>query len=331
MKKVFSLLLVTILLLAGCGSSESAGGDGVKKITIASVQSDGHPQIEALKYFKEEFEAKTDGRYEVDIQGDELLGSDKETLSMVKAGTLDMAIVAATQMESYDPAYAAVSLPYEYDSLDHYKAVVDSGVLEPLFEKSATELGIRPIATFTAGARSLYLKTPYDESKGLEGLKIRVMDSQSQIDMMTAMGGSPTPMSMGDVYTSLQQGVIDGAENNEVSYADSKHCEVAPYYYYTQHLMVPDYLVASTTLLDSMSEEDKAIFDEVILDMQAKEFELWDTSVEENIQLAKDSGAEFNDIDKKPFQDALAPLNDKATESNEDAKKVYDAIKNTSY
>ncbi|WOO87080.1 TRAP transporter substrate-binding protein [Mollicutes bacterium LVI A0039] len=325
MKKIITLLAAFILVLAGCGSS--ADGTSSQKITIAFNQSESHPQYIALSEFAEKFEEQTEGRYEIDIQANEILGSQKETLEMVQGGTLEMTLVSTSLLENFDDSYVALSLPYVYDSLDHQRTVFSSDAFDELFAKTSTEVGVTPVAAYTAGARNVYTKSPMESAADLSGKKIRVMESQAKVDMMNAMGGVGTPMSQGEVYTAIQQGIIDGGENNEVTFADLKHYEVAPNYYYTEHLMVPDVVVVSNTFFDTMSDSDKEIFNALIEESVTREFELWIEGVEAAKTTATEGGAKFNEIDKTAFQEACFELNEKTLATSEDMTKIYNQIR----
>lgn len=326
MKKLIILLAAFVVVLAGCGGS-STNGEGTQKITIAFNQSESHPQYIALSEFAEKFEEQTEGRYEIDIQANEILGSQKETLEMVQGGTLEMTLVSTSLLENYDDSYVALSLPYVYDSLDHQKAVFQSDAFDDLYAKTSTEVGVTPVATYTAGARSVYTKDAMDSASDLSGKKIRVMESQSKVDMLNAMGGVGTPMAQGEVYTAIQQGIIDGGENNEVTFADLKHYEVAPNYYYTEHLMVPDVVVVSNSFFDTMSDSDKEIFNSLLDESIEREFELWTEGVETAKATAEAGGATFNEIDKTSFKEACFELNDATLATSEEMTAIYDKIR----
>ena len=139
-------------------------------------------------------------------------------------------------------------------------------------------------------------------------MKVRVIESDTNIAMIRLMGGSGTPMGMGEVYTALQSGVIDAAENNELTYFNSKHSEVAPYYSYTRHLMLPDYLIINPAILEGMSPEHRSIFTEEVRAAVEEEGQLWKTEISRVTQAAKDAGAQFNEVDTAAFAAAISPL-----------------------
>ncbi|MFV0395022.1 MAG: TRAP transporter substrate-binding protein [Coprobacillaceae bacterium] len=329
MKKLMMLLGAFILVLAGCGLSDSSSAEGsgdTQKITIAFNQSESHPEYVALREFGDKFEEETEGRYQVDIQANEILASQKETLEMVQGGTLEMTLVSTSLLENFDSSYIVLSLPYVYDSLEHQKAVFESGAFDELYEKTNQEQGFTPVATYTAGARNIYTKEELATPEDLAGKKFRVMESQSKVDMMNAMEVG-TPMAQGEVYTAIQQGIIDGGENNEVTYSDLKHYEVAPNYYYTKHLMVPDVVVVSNTFMDTMIAEDQEIFNRLLDESVSTEFDLWTQGVEDAKATAEAGGATFSEIDKTPFQEVCYALNEETIATDESMKAIYDQIR----
>lgn len=326
MKKLLAILATSIVALTACGPRDAKTSSDGKTITVAFNQSKSHPQHLALREFGDELERQTKGRYKLNIQPNAILGSQTETLEMVQGGTLEMTLVSSSLLENYNSNYTAISLPYVYDSLKHQKAVFESDVFDELLA-STTGKGFQAVAAYTAGARSVYTKTPINTKADLAGKKIRVMESESKVAMMNAMGGVGTPMSQGEVYTAIQQGIIDGGENNEVTYTDLKHYEVAPYFSYTEHLMVPDLVVVNNSFYNSMSAEDKTVFDALIQKSVEREFALWNESVETAKQTAINKGAKFIEPDKAEFKNASLALNEKTLASDSAMKATYDKIR----
>lgn len=161
-------------------------------------------------------------------------------------------------------------------------------------------------------------------------MKIRTAESDTYAKMMSALGGAATPMSFGEVFTAIQSGVVDGAENNEASYANTKHYEIAPYYSYTRHLIVPDYLIMNTKLYNALPQEDKEALQEAVRQAAAYEVELWEQDAAERLTQVKEKGATIiEDVNAQELQHAVAPLHQELTQ-NPAIKKVYDAVKQTS-
>ena len=165
------------------------------------------------------------------------------------------------------------------------------------------------LTAYTAGARSMYVKgAPIKTPEDMKGKKIRVMQSDTMVKMLTCMGGTGVPMGQGEVYSAIQQGVLDGAENNEITYADLKQYEVAPHFSYTRHVMVADLLVANESFLEKMDAADQATFRKLAKESTATEFDLFSQALETAKQTATSQGATFTEVDITPFQARCKPL-----------------------
>lgn len=334
---VISALLAGLMLLSACGSknagnnknaegADTASAD-TKVLKLAFNQSENHPQFKTLEEMSEEFYEKTDGAYKIEPSPNELLGSQKDSFESVQNGTIQMAMVANSIAENVNPDFAVLGLPYVYDDIEHQKKVFTSGVLDDVFN-STSDNKFNVLAAFTAGARCVYTDKPIKEPADLKGYKIRVMESPTSIDMLNAMGGVATPMAQGEVYTAIQQKVINGGENNEITYSDLKHYEVSPYFSYTKHLMIPDLLVINSDLLEGMSEEHQEILHELSKKYTDREFELWNEQIDSAKQAAIDAGTTFvEDVDVEAFREACDPVVEKVTSKSESSKKLYDEIR----
>ena len=202
----------------------------------------------------------------------------------------------------------------------------DPKIVKPIFE-STREGGFEGVTWLDAGSRSFYTKDkPVNSPEDLSGLKIRVQQSPTNVRMMDLLGSSASPMGFGEVYTALQSGIIDGAENNEMSLTDNGHGEVCKYYSYDMHQMVPDIVIANYNWLEELPEEDRKVFDEgfkVLNEVQRKE---WKIAVDKAKEKASEMGVEFIYPDQKPFVDAVAPLTKEVLERNDKLAPFYDAI-----
>ncbi|MGL4864168.1 MAG: TRAP transporter substrate-binding protein DctP, partial [Sarcina sp.] len=201
-----------------------------------------------------------------------------------------------------------------------------SGKLDELF-KSVGKNGFEVVGAYTAGARSVYTNKPIEKPEDLKGYKVRVMQSDTMKKMVDLMGGVGTPMAQGEVYTAIQQGVLEGGENNEVTYADLKHYEVAKYFSYTNHLMVPDLIIINEKVYNGMTKENKEIFDKLVKESVDLEFKAWAENVNTAKKLAVENGAQFIDLSIKPFQENVKPLQESVRNSSEVTKKIYDDIR----
>ena len=330
MKKVLFVGSLAVMgLFMGCGKEKEAStGTEVKTqvLKVAFNQSEKHPQYKALEQFSRDLEAQTKGAYKLEISPNELLGDQRATAELVQNGVIQMSVVGNPVVESFNKDFAVIGLPYLYDSLEHQKKVFTSDVLDPLF-KSVASNGFEVIGAFTAGARCLYTDKPMTKPEDLKGYKFRVMQSDTMKKMVDYMGGIGTPMGQGEVYTAVQQGVIEGGENNEVTYVDLKHYEVAPYFSYTNHLMVPDLIIINEKLYNGMTPENRKIFDDLMKQTIENEFTVWNENVEQAKKVATENGAKFIEVDIKPFQERVKPLQEEVSNISDMTKKIYKDVR----
>ncbi|MEH7235307.1 TRAP transporter substrate-binding protein [Bacillus sp. JJ1562] len=333
--KLFSILAVAILMmsiLAACGGggSESASNGDKKSTKVLKLgfnQPENHPQYKAVEEFSEKFYEETDGAYKIEIYPNELLGAQREVLELVQSGTVSMSITPGSLLENLNKDFVVFNLPFVFDSVEHQQAVLNNQDVTSELYTSLEGQGITVLGGFHGGVRNVYnSEQPINTPEDLKGMKIRVMESDTNIKMMGLMGGVGTPMGQGEVYTAIQAGVLEGGENNELIYNNLKHVEIAPYYSYTKHLMVPDYLLINANVLKEMSEEHQKTFKEGLASTFDREFELFAEFVAEAKAAAEESGAKFNDVDIKIFQDAVAPLIEEKLE-NDVQKGLYEKVR----
>ena len=323
MKKL-SVLAAAVAVASVAVMSSAAQAETVWK--LAFNQPEGHPEYVAVQHFSDKLKAATNGEYSIEIGANELLGSQKETIEMVQNGTLEFSMVAGSLLENWNPDFAVFNLPYVFKDYKHLQRVVkDKSVVGDLF-KSLESKGLTVLCAQYSGTRNVYtskveVRTPED----LKGLKIRVMQSDTMVKMLNYMGGTGTPMGQGDVYTAIQTGVLDGAENNEVTYYALKQHEVGPIYNLTGHLMMPDYIITNTEFYNGLPAEVKKFFDENLDSLVDEEFELFQNQVAKSLEAAKKEGTRVVEANKDAFKKAVEPLI--AEKVNTDtAKALYDAV-----
>lgn len=320
-------LAAAALTLAACsGGGDSEGGGDTTELRVAFNQTEDHPQYIALTNMGERLEEATDGRYTIKVYPNETLGAQQEAIQLLQDGSIELAMVGGAQLENFSEDFVVWNLPMVFDSEEHQREVVnDPDITEELYSELEDQ-NISVLAGMDGGVRNVYNSDhPVVEPSDLDGLKIRVQESDTHIDMFNLLGAQSTPMAQGEVYTALQSGVLDAAENNELVYYDLKHSEVAKYYSYTRHLMVPDYFIANPDVLDAMSDEDREAF---MTEMDAavdEEYELFDEKVDEAIESAKEQGAKFNDdVDHEAFAEILRPFSEDHVPDSDLAQQIYE-------
>ncbi|MCC2317969.1 TRAP transporter substrate-binding protein [Cellulomonas chengniuliangii] len=313
---------------AGGATGASDGGAAATTVLkLAFNQPETHPQYKALDAMGDRLKERTDGAYDIEIFPNETLGAQRETIELVQAGTIDMAFVAGSLLENFNSDFVVFNLPFTFDSQEHQSEVTNDPEIVGDLYKSLDDQGIRVVSAFHGGIRSVYnsdkpINTPAD----LAGMKIRVIESDTNLEMMRLMGGTGTPMGQGEVYTAIQSGVIDGGENNELIYANLKHAEIAPYYSYTRHLMFPDFIITNPRVLEAMGPEIEAIFNEEMATARADEAAFWKDDVKTAQAAAEAAGAKFNEVDAEAFATALEPLIESKL-SNDVVRDIYAKVR----
>ncbi len=327
MKKFIALVLCACMftiLLSGCASV----GDGKRIIRISHAQSETHPEHIGLLKFKEYVEENLGDKYEVQIYPNELLGGAQKAIELTQTGAIDFVVAGTANLETFAEIYEIFSMPYLFTSEEAYHAtMMDTEYMTENVYESTDEAGFRVLTWYNAGSRSFYATKPIETPEDLKGLKIRVQQSPASIKMANAFGAAASPMSFGEVYTAIQQGVIDGAENNELALTNNKHGEVAKYYSYNRHQMVPDMLIGNLKFLNSLSEEELKIFEEAAALSTEVELEEWDVQVEEAKRIAQEEmNVEFIDVDVQVFRDAVSSVQDEMLVENPTIQSLYDHI-----
>ena len=328
-KKIISTILCAGLvagLAGGCSGTGDING-GKRIIRVALSQSETHPEYTGMEKFKEVVEKKLGDKYEVQIYPNELLGGQTKAIELTQTGAIDFVVAGTPNLEIFADVYEVFSMPYLFTSEEAYFASMnDTDYMEKVYE-STDDTGLRVMTWFNVGSRNFYAKKPINTPEDLKGLKMRVQQSPASVKMANAFGAAASPMSFGEVYTAIQQGVIDGAENNELALTENKHGEVAKYYSYTMHQIIPDVLIANLKFLNGLSDEEKEIFYDAAQQATETEMEAWDTQVEQAKKIAQDDmGVEFIYPDINLFKDKVSNVQQEMLDANPDIQDLYDHI-----
>lgn len=328
-RKILCVVLCVGLIAGmttGCSGTKQASG-GKKIIRVALSQSETHPEYTGMEKFKEYVEEKLGDKYEVQIYPNELLGSQTKAIELTQTGAIDFVVVGTPNLEIFADVYEVFSMPYLFTSQKaYYAAMNDSDYMEKVYE-STDETGLRVVTWFDVGTRNFYAKKPINTPDDLKGLKMRVQQSPASVKMANAFGAAASPMSFGEVYTAIQQGVIDGAENNELALTDNKHGEVAKYYSYTMHQMIPDVLIANLKFLNGLSEEERQVFYDAAEVASETERDAWTTEVEKAKKTAEeDMGVTFIYPDISLFKEKVSNVQNEMLDANPDIRDLYDHI-----
>lgn len=335
MKRLHRAIVLTlsgVLLtaaMAGCGSTGSAQDSTDRTIVrIGHNQATDHPTHISLLAFEEYIEDKLGDKYDVEVYPSELLGSQTDMVQLTQTGAIDFCVASNSILETFSENYTIFNMPYLFASSDAYHAAMDDPeITDPIFE-STKKAGFEAVTWIDAGTRNFYtVSKPIETPADLKGLKIRVQQSPTNVEMMNLLGGSATPMGFGEVYTALQSKVIDGAENNEMALTSNGHGDVCKYYSYDMHQMIPDILIGNCAFLDEMPEEDRAIFEEGFALVNQVEREEWTKAVEAAKDKAQnEQGVQFLYPDTKPFQEICMPMHQSLLEQYPELEPIYEGI-----
>jgi len=297
-------------------------------IKSSDVHPMGYPTTDAIAYMGELLSTWTNGRINIKIFHSMQLGGEKEALEQVQLGALEMTRVSVGPVGPIVDELNAFNLPYFFRSIEHMHNVVDGEIGTELLAK-LEKGGLIGLGYMDAGARSFYNKVrPIRTIADLEGLKIRVMQNPLYVDMVNAMGGNGLSVAFNELYTAIQTGVVDGAENNPPTYATHKHYEIAGYYTLTEHLIVPEIFVFSKKVWDTLSPEDQALIRKASALAVVKERELWAAREQQALDDLKGMGIEVvTDIDKGPFIEATSGVREGFRQKYPDLLSRVEAVK----
>ena len=296
--------------------------DNTKIIRLGHGLSTTHSVHQAMEYMDSILRVESNGKMKIQIYPSEQLGTERQCLELLQIGSLDMTKVSTGSLENFSPNIKVFGLPFLFRDREHSYSVLDGPIGKDLL-LGTEKYWLKGLAYYDAGARSFYSKEKKINSpKDLEGLKIRVMESKTAFDMVKALGGSPTPISFGELYTSLQQGVVDGAENNPPSFYLSRHYEVCKFYTLDEHTVLPDVLLMSTHMWDSFSDQEKKWLDKAVKESVTEQRKLWIESEKKSLDAVKKAGVEIIIPDKTLFSEKSKEI----LESYRDDKILYEFI-----
>src|SRR6202035_1988192 len=306
---------VALTLAAAAAFAPEALAQQKLVLKASDVHPAGYPTVVAVEHFGEKLSQATNGRLTVQMYASMQLGGEKEAIEQAQIGAIQLARVSVGTLGPVVADLNVFNLPFLFRNTAHMQKVIDGAIGQELLDKVTgnANAGLVGLCWMDAGARSLYdTKKPIRSIDDLKGMKVRVMGNPMFVDMMNALGGNGVAMGYDQVFSALQSGVVDGAENNPPSFVFDNHYQVAKYYTLTQHLIVPEILVFSRTTWDALSKDDEALIKRLGREAQLDERQLWNKVEDEAMAEMKAAGIEVVVItDKKPFQAAVKPVWDK--------------------
>ncbi len=318
-------MLLVILLTSFMSCKKE---DGTKMLYLGHTLPQTHPVHKGILEFQKALELKSKGTLKVKIFPDAQLGSEREVLELLQIGSVAATKVSAATLSNFVPEYHILGIPYLFRDKNHQFDVLEGEIGKSILEKGS-KFWLRGLCYYDAGSRSFYtsnkaIRTPDD----LKGLKIRVMNNQMAINMVNSMGGSATPLAYGELYTAIQQGVVDGAENNPPSFVSSNHYEISKYYTIDQHSSVPDVLLIGTKYWDNLTEEEKVWVQEAADESAQAQKKFWSDSVDESMKIAKEAGVEIIIPDKSLFAEKSKSVVEEFAKEFPEMAPIINKIKN---
>ncbi|MCP3386979.1 TRAP transporter substrate-binding protein [Bradyrhizobium sp. CCGUVB4N] len=301
-------VIFVALLFAIC-----ATGAAAREFRAADTQTEDYPTVQALRYMGALIAERTGGRHEVKVFHSRQLGEEKETIEQTRAGAIDLNRTNVALIGNFVPAMNVLAMPFLFRSIEHMQRVLDGPIGNEILG-SFEPYGFVGLAFYDSGARSIYNAVrPVKSIADLKGLRIRVQQSELMSQMIRSLGAEPVELPYGQVLTGLATHLIDGAENNWPSFVTTDHYKYAGYYTLTEHTMSPEVLVISLKAWRSLSADDQRIFREAALRSSQFMREKWRDLEEQSQHKAEAAGITVvKDIDRKPFEDAMAPVYAKA-------------------
>ena len=303
MSRFSHVTFALVVAATACGP-----GSDVTVVKLAHGLDPNHSVHRAMVFLADRVAEESGGTMRIDIYPSEQLGTERQALELLQIGSLGMTKVSAAVLENFAETYMVLSLPYIFENEAHKWAVLDGPIGQELLQ-SAVSSRLYGLCYYDAGDRSFYtIDRPIEEPADLEGLKIRTQESATAMQMVSMLGGSATPIPWGELYTALQQGVVDGAENNPPSFHLSRHYEVARYYSLNEHTGVPDVLLISTVIWDDLTSAEQQLLQMAATESTRYQRMLWQEATEDALRIVQEAGVQVLRPDKAPFAERLAQI-----------------------
>lgn len=298
----FLLCVLTALFLLGCGKKNDT-----RIIKLGHGLDITHPVHKAMVFMAERVKEKSGGKLQIDIYPNQQLGSERECLELLQIGSLGMTKVSTGVLENFAPELKVFGLPFLFKNRDQRFKVLEGDIGQKLLNASLDKR-LKGLTFYDAGSRSFYTKAPVTKPADLQGLKLRVMESQTAINMVKYLGGSPTPIAWGELYTALQQGIVDGAENNLPSFYLSRHYEVCKNFIMDEHTALPDELLISTRVWNSLNDQEKKWLKEAAEESAEYQKKIWHEAELHALEEIKKAGVTVRQADKSKFRELVEPM-----------------------
>lgn len=314
----YTIIIFCTLFVLSCGRKSD-----VTVLRLAHGLDPTHPVHIAMEYMAKRLDELSNGKMRIDIYPSQQLGTERENVEMLQIGSLAMTKISTSIMEGFSPKYALFSLPYVFKNQEQMFEVLGGKIGKDIL-LSGEKFLLRGLCYYDAGSRSFYtVNKPIYEPDDLIGLKIRTQESPTSVKLVNTLGGSATPISWGELYTALQQGVIDGAENNPPSFYLSKHYEVSKYYTIDEHTSVPDVLLISTKIWNKLNKQEQKWLQQAANESAVYERKIWKEATDNALEEVQKAGVKIIYPDKSLFVKKVEPMLEEYRTSN---PKIYNLV-----
>lgn len=317
-------LLIAALPFALClpGLAQAA-----TTLKMAEVHPAGYPTVVAMENLGKKLEDATDGELKYRMFSGGVLGSEKEVVEQLQIGAVQMTRVSLGTLGPVVSDVNAFNMPFVFRDHEHMRKVIDGEIGQELLDKiTDSEFNMVGLAWMDGGVRNIYTKEPVRSIEDLKGMKIRVIGNPLFIDTLNAMGAQGVAMDTAEIFSALQTGVVDGAENNPPTLLEHNHYRTAKHYTLTGHLILPEPIVMSKAAWNKLTPEQQELVKTYAKEAQQEERKLWDEKSASSEEKLKAAGVEFIEVDKKPFYDATAPVREKYGAAYTDLIKRIEAV-----
>ena len=302
MKKIANLTLLLSLLTVTYPSFGLT-------LKIADNHSKEDSTVQALESFSKNIAKETNGKIKAKVYANGILGDETQVLQQIQQGIIDIGRISTSNLSQFNQKFSIISMPYLFNDMDHFKKFASSEIGQN-FLKSTSENGFIGVTFYTNGFRSFYTtNTPINSPADLNGLKIRVIGDPTSIEMVNKLGGKATPMAYSEVFSALQQGVLDGAESAVTVLTNGSHGEVAKFFSFDEHSLIPDVVVISKKTFEKLNTQEKEILINEIKNSWKLQDKLFMEDMEKAYKTAKEKmGVKFNTVDKQPFREKVQSM-----------------------
>lgn len=320
------LYFAMIMVVAGCSASANGETGSKRIISVATVQPENHAIVQGLNAFKQYVEDELGDSFEIRLFTNGVIGGNSEALELLQMGSLDLIATSGSNLEAFANEYKIFGLPYLFNDEASFRKVMNEEEFTDIIYNSTTQKGIQGVAWFSNGVNNFYASQKIETPEDLKGLKIRVQSSEANVKLVQGFDAAAVVMAYGEVYTALQNRVIDAGTNPEMALVDMKHGEVAKYYSRTEHQIFTDMLVANTDFLDSLNEKEKEVFQNGFKLSSQVANEAWDKRISEVTKEATEMGVKFITVDKESFEEIQKPVKEELLNNNPELQPLYDMI-----